>query len=98
MKKLFCLLLALILMLTLFACGAKEETVEKPAWEGKFAVGDIVRSITIDGTRIEVQRKFQVIENMFRASVGSTVVFEIERNGQSMTLSFTITEDMVTLM
>lgn len=66
--------------------------------EGKLAVGDIVRAITIDGVRIEVERKFQVIENMFSASVGSTVVFDIERNGTAITVSFEITEDMVTLV
>ncbi len=64
----------------------------------KLAVGDVIRALTIDGKRIEVQRKFQVIENMFAAGVGSTVVFEIVRNGQTLSISFEITEDMVTLM
>ncbi len=66
--------------------------------EGKLSEGDVIRSITIDGTTIEIQRKFQLIENMFAARVGSTVVFKIERNGQTMNVSFTITEDMVTVM
>lgn len=66
--------------------------------EGKLLVGDVVRAVTIDGKRIEVQRKFQVIENMFSASVGSTVIFEIERSGVAMSVSFQITEDMVTIM
>lgn len=66
--------------------------------EGKLEVGDVIRSMTIDGKTLQIQRKFQVIENMFAARVGSTVAFEIERNGQAMTVTFEITEDMVTTM
>lgn len=65
---------------------------------GKLLVGDVIHSLTIDGNKIEVERKFQLIESMFAARVGSTVVFEIERNGQSMSISFAITENMVTVM
>ncbi len=64
----------------------------------KLQAGDVIRALTIDGNRIEIQRKYQVIENMFAARVGSTVVFDIERNGVATTVTFTITEDMVTLM
>ena len=66
--------------------------------KGKILEGDIIRALTIDGKRIEITRKYQVIENMFAARVGSTVVFDIERNGQATTVTFTITEAMVTLM
>ena len=66
--------------------------------EGKLLVGDVVRSLTIDGKTVEIERKYQLIENMFAAHVGSTVVFGIERNGQSMNVTFTITENMVTVM
>lgn len=66
--------------------------------EGKLLVGDVVRSLTIDGKTVEIERKYQLIENMFAAHVGSTVVFGIERNGQSTNVTFTITENMVTVM
>ena len=66
--------------------------------EGKLVVGDVIRSMTIDGQTIQIQRKFQVIENMFAARVGSTVVFEIVRDGQTMNVTFEITEDMVAFM
>ena len=66
--------------------------------EGKLQVGDVMCALTIDGKKITLSRKYQVIENMFAARVGSTVVFDIERNGAPLTVSFTITEDMVTLM
>ena len=66
--------------------------------EGKLQVGDVIRALTIDGKKITLSRKYQVIENMFAARVGSTVIFDIERNGTPLTVSFTITEDMVTLM
>jgi serine protease Do len=72
----------------------KEGSVAK----GKLQEDDVIRALTIDGNKIEIQRKFQVIENMFAARVGSTVVFDIERNGAVQQVTFTITENMVTLM
>jgi len=41
MKKILCLLLVIVMVLGLCACGSKEteEKAEKPAWEGQFAVG-----------------------------------------------------------
>ena len=63
---------------------------------GKVFVGDIIRKMTIDGEVIEIKREFQVRESMFAARVGSTVVFDIERNGEIVQISFAITEDMVT--
>ena len=65
---------------------------------GKLQEGDVIRALTIDGSKITIERKFQVIENMFAAHVGSTVTFDIERGGEILEISFTITESMVTLM
>ncbi len=73
-----------------------ESLSENSSAEGKLFVGDIIRKLTIDANTIEIQREFQVRESMFAAHVGSTVVFEIERNGETLNVSFTITEDMVT--
>ena len=66
--------------------------------EGKLEIGDEIRSLTIDGKKITIERKFQVIESMFAARVGSTVVFEIVRGTETMNVTFTITENMVTPM
>ena len=65
---------------------------------GKLSVGDVIRALTIDGNKIIIERKFQVIENMFAARVGSTVTFDIVRDGVEKQVSFVITENMVTLM
>lgn len=65
---------------------------------GKLSVGDVIRALTIDGNKITIERKFQVIENMFAARVGSTVTFDIVRDGVEKQVSFVITENMVTLM
>ena len=54
MKRLLCLSLAALMVIGLFACGAKEEakTEEAPAWAGQFAAGfarvDITPSNNVD--------------------------------------------------
>ena len=73
-----------------------ESISEDSVANGKLLAGDVIRKLTIDGTEIEVQREFQLRESMFAARVGSTVVFEILRNGETSSVSFVITEDMVT--
>ena len=73
-----------------------ESLTENSSAEGKLFAGDIIRKLTIDGETVEIKREFQVRESMFAARVGSTVVFEIEREGAPLSVSFTITEDMVT--
>ena len=50
MKKILCLLLVSVMVLGLCACGGKEtgEKVERPAWEGQFAVGYGRANVTPD--------------------------------------------------
>lgn len=64
--------------------------------EGKVLVGDIVNSITVDGKKTEVLRIHHVTDAMLDARVGSKVVLNITRNGKTMDIIFTVSEDNFT--
>lgn len=57
---------------------------------------DIVNSITIDGVKHNVTRTFHVIDSMLNARVGSSVIMNITRNGETFDVTIPITEDMLT--
>ncbi len=59
---------------------------------GKLKVGDVINSITIDGTEYKITRKFHVFDRMLKARTGSTVVFNVTREGAEQKIEFTITE------
>ena len=74
----------------------KVETVENgAAASGLLAVGDIIRSITIDGVTYEVDRIFKVVDSMLNARVGSTVIVTITRGDQEMNITVPITSTVV---
>lgn len=64
--------------------------------EGKVLVGDIVNSITVDGKKTEVLRIHHVTDAMLDARVGSKVVLNITRDGKTMDIIFTVSEDNFT--
>jgi hypothetical protein len=51
-----------------------------------FAVGDILKSITIDGVKYEINRMFQITDRMYSVYENSTVIIEIVRDGAPLTL------------
>lgn len=55
---------------------------------GKLYVGDIIRSITVDGVTYEVKRKFNVVDIMLTARQTSTVVINVERAGESLAVEY----------
>ena len=57
---------------------------------------DIVNSITIDGVKHNVTRTFHVIDSMLNARVGSSVIMNITRNGETFDVTIPMTEDMLT--
>ncbi len=63
---------------------------------GVLAVGDVIKSITIDGNTYNVSRIFHVVDNMLNARVGSSVVFHVERNGESLDVPIAITASALT--
>lgn len=58
--------------------------------------GDIINSITIDGTTYEVQRMFHVTDAMLNARVNSKVVVNVSRGSQKFDLTINLTnQDIV---
>ena len=52
-----------------------------------FKVGDVLKSITIDGVTYEINRMFQIIDRMNLVYEGSTLVITVERDGQTLPIS-----------
>ena len=65
-----------------------DELTEGGLADGKLAVGDIIRSITIDDVTYEVKRTFNAIDVMLTARKTSKVVISIERNGEPLSVEF----------
>ena len=63
---------------------------------GKLYVGDIIRSITVDGVTYEVKRKFNVVDIMLTARQTSTVVINVERSGESLTVEYDMSKVALT--
>ena len=57
---------------------------------------DVVNSITIDGVKHNVTRTFHIIDSMLNARVGSTVIINVTRNGETFDVTIPITEAMLT--
>jgi serine protease Do len=57
---------------------------------------DVINSITIDGVKHDVTRTFHVIDSMLNARVGSTVVINVTRAGETFDVTIPITEEMLT--
>ena len=59
-------------------------------------VGDVINSITIDGESRQVSRIHHVIDFMYRARVGSTVILDITRGEERLSVTITVTESSLT--
>lgn len=64
--------------------------------DGRIIAGDIIRSITVDGTEYEVTRIFHVVDSMLNARVGSVVEVKLLRGGEEVTVTLDIIEDALT--
>lgn len=62
----------------------------------KLLVDDILISISIGGNKRSITRQHHVIDYMLDARIGDEVTFEIERDGEILSTTVTITEDCVT--
>ncbi len=69
---------------------------EGGAAEGILQAGDVITSVTIDGSTYAVTRIFHVVDNMLNARVGSSVVFHIVRDGEETDVTIPITEATLT--
>lgn len=55
---------------------------------GVFEVGDVLKAITVDGVRYEINRSFILIDCMYNIFAESEVTVEVERGGETVTLEF----------
>lgn len=74
---------------------AVTEISEDSAVADKISVGDIINTLTVGGESYAITRSFQVIDLMLRARVGDTVSFGLTRNGETLSVSVEITEQML---
>lgn len=64
--------------------------------EGNLKVGDVIKSVAVNGKTFEITRMYQVIDCMLNARVGHAVTFNIERDGTDMAIELEITQDTLT--
>ena len=74
-----------------------EEFTEDSIASDALRVGDRITSISVDGVRRDVERLYHVIDHMLTARVGSTVILDIIRDGETMTVSIEMTEDSLSV-
>lgn len=65
------------------------------AVKGKLLTGDVLKSITIDGNENKITLRHHVVDSMLDAREGSTVVIKFIRGGQEMSVTVTITANMI---
>jgi len=74
---------------------AVHEVAATSAVKGKLKVGDIITSITVDGTTTSVTRRHHVIDCMLDARAGSEISITVTRDGKSEVVTITATEGML---
>jgi S1-C subfamily serine protease len=64
--------------------------------DGALRVGDVINSITIDGTKYDVTRMFVVTDSMINARVNSVVVINVTRDGVAKDIEINIAQKSLT--
>ena len=80
--------------------GAKVEVMDVSPTSlayGKVQIGDVVNSITVDGVTVIATEVYVIPEHMLTARVGSVIVMNVTRGEQTFDITFTITENAITL-
>lgn len=62
---------------------------------GKLQADDIVKSITLNGKKVEVTRNFMLIDTCLSASVGDVAIMEVLRDGKLVTVEITFASSVV---
>ncbi len=65
------------------------------AADGKFKVGDIIKSIAIGNASEEINRRHTLIDFMLMARPGSVITIKVARDGAEATITITATEAML---
>ena len=63
---------------------------------GILEANDIIKSVTIRDKTTDITRQFLLIDSILNAYVGDTITLVIERNGELLEKSFTVTQNMIT--
>ncbi|MBQ8303209.1 MAG: trypsin-like peptidase domain-containing protein [Clostridia bacterium] len=63
--------------------------------EGILKVGDVVKSITLNGQTKEITRRYHIIDEMLNARVGDKVYIAVERDGNEITVEIVIDNDCI---
>lgn len=84
-------------IVTIVETVSVSEVVEGGLGEGVLEEDDILISATINGKVYEITRTFVVVDAMLNVRVGDTVTLQIERDGELTEVSFTCTEDCVSV-
>lgn len=63
------------------------------AASGKLQAGDIIRSITVSGEKVEVTRRFMVTDDMYRVRKGDIVTISVERDGKLIDVDIEFDKD-----
>jgi len=69
---------------------------EGGAADGYLQAGDIITGISVDGVSVPVLRRYDVVDAMLAASVGSSVTLEYLRGGTAGSATMVLTADDVT--
>jgi serine protease Do len=65
------------------------------AVKGKLQSGDVLRSITINGNKNDITLRHHVVDSMLDARAGHTVVIDFIRGDVEMSITITITQNMI---
>ncbi len=60
-----------------------------------FQVGDIIKSVTIGGKTTVITRQHHMIDALLDARVGKQITITVERDGKTLSVPFTLTQDSV---
>ena len=60
---------------------------------GKLKVGDVLKSITIKGEKIQVKRRYQFNDMLLNVRMGDSIVISVLRDGSIVDVQFTFDKD-----
>lgn len=75
-----------------------KEITSGSAAENKFMVGDIVKTITVDGVTYDIERNYQFVDITLSFSEGDNVSISVIRNDELITLEFTCSSEYFTVI
>lgn len=70
---------------------------ENAAAKGILKVGDVINTLTLDGKKYEITRLYHVTDVMLNARPGSTVIFNVTRDGKATDVTMVASESMLTV-